>query len=663
MDFLRRLRGRRESPGRGGDVASRHAARRSVAAIASAGSSEPVGAPLAMPWEDSGHAAGLPASVLRAGLPTPPGARTQARPCRARDHAGARTRAAVDDLRPASPTSSYGAPCEPEATVRVVGQFHQLPAYQALLTVGPEAIYQLPVGLHEKLVAIDCGARQARVVRAAMDIADRLALDATVKSVKGALRARGYAVVEELVAEPHVLREILRNAGAVGKGGARGGPLQLFERWVALAVPTGATDLHIEVRGNTALVRIRVDGRIEPLPDGQGGRYSRKEAIDSIAAGYNSTRKGNNVSQYNAEQFVDCMIDLDLPGTAGQLRYQNVKGRLGPKTVVRILRTGDQNRIGFDNAGYAPSHLHLLRLAGRSGKGIVLLSGVTSSGKSTSLKSFIETLPGLEQKAIYTVEDPIEYEIAGAHQIEVLRDIADDDQTRRRYAEVMRALMRSDPDGVMLGEIRDKLTALFALQIAETGHLAMGTVHAHLISNIIPRLTNDQIGVSRQALTGPNIINLLVYQALVPKLCRHCALATPQALAIDSDAREIDEVLRRRFRLSTTSLRWTRPGGCIACDGRGTRGKTIVAEMMQPDRLWLRHVRNNDDDAALQHFRAVGDRVFESGDMTGKTVFEHALWKALQGDIDVRNCEEFDGFERFEILPAARNAPPRECKP
>ena len=542
-----------------------------------------------------------------------------------------------------------------EAEVRpdVLAHFHQLPPYQALLTVGPEAVYQLPASLHEKLVALDCGTRQARLVSATMSAADRLALAATAKAVKGALRARGYAVVGELLAEPHVLKEILRNAGAAGKGGAKGGPMQLFDRWIALAVPTGATDLHIEVRRNTALVRIRIDGRIEPLPDGQGGRYSRKEVVDAIAAGYNSTRKGNNVSQYNADQFVDCMIDLDLPETAGQLRYQNVKGRLGPKTVVRILRTGDENRIRFDAAGYAPSHLRLLRLAGRAGKGIVLLSGVTSSGKSTSLKSFIETLPGLDQKAIYTVEDPIEYEIAGAHQIEVLRDIANDDETRRRYAEVMRALMRSDPDGVMLGEIRDKLTALFALQIAETGHLAMGTVHAHLISNIIPRLTNDQIGVSRQALTGPNILNLLVYQALVPKLCRCCALPTPLALRLDPDAREIEEVLRRRFALPTGRLRWTRPEGCAACQGRGTHGKTIVAEMLQPDRTWLRHVRNNDD-AALQHFRSFGNRQFDSPDMTGKTVFEHALYKALQGEIDVRNCEEFDGFERFEILPAGR---------
>ena len=173
---------------------------------------------------------------------------------------------------------------------QVLAHFHQLPPYQALLTVGPDAVYQLPPLLHEQLIALDCGARQARLVRATMPAADRLALDGTAKAVKGALRARGYGVVGELVAEPHVLKEILRNAGAAGKGATKGGPMQLFERWIALAVPTGATDLHIEVRRNVGMVRIRVDGRVEPLPDGQEGRYSRKEVVDAIAAGYNSTR-------------------------------------------------------------------------------------------------------------------------------------------------------------------------------------------------------------------------------------------------------------------------------------------------------------------------------------------------------------------------------------
>ena len=192
------------------------------------------------------------------------------------------------DVTPApSSTSAFR---ESDMVADTVAQFHRLPAYQALLTVGPEAVYQLPPALHDKLIAIDCGARLARLVRATMSAADTLALDGTVKAVKGALRARGYGVAQDLVAESHVLKEILRNAGAVGKGSAKGGPMQLFERWVALAVPSCATDLHIEVRRNTALVRIRVDGRIEPLPDGQGGRYSRKEVIDAIAAGYNSTR-------------------------------------------------------------------------------------------------------------------------------------------------------------------------------------------------------------------------------------------------------------------------------------------------------------------------------------------------------------------------------------
>jgi general secretion pathway protein E len=532
-----------------------------------------------------------------------------------------------------------------------LSHFHQLPAWQSILTVGPDAIYALPLVLQDRLIALDEGARRARIVRAVMPAAELESLGPTLKAVRGALRARNYQVVDEILVEPHVLTEILRNANSAGKSSLRGGPMQLFERWVNIAMPTGATDLHIEIRGHSASVRIRVDGRMEPLPDGQGGQYSKKEAVDAIAAGYNSTRKGNNVSQYNPDQFADCMIDLDVPGVTGQLRYQNIRGRLGPKTVIRILRTGEATRIGLHEAGYARSHLRLLRLAGRSGKGLVLLSGVTSSGKSTSLKSFIETLPGLDTKAIYTVEDPIEYEIAGAHQIEVLRDIANEEETRRRYAEVMRALMRSDPDGVMLGEIRDKLTALFALQIAETGHLAMGTVHAHLVSNIIPRLTNDQIGVSRQALTGPNIINLLVYQALVPKVCLVCAVPTSEARVLGDDIREIDDVLRKRFRLSTVTLKWVRPGGCAACEGRGTRGKTVVAEMLQPDRAWLRLVRANDDDGALQHFRSFSNRRFVSADMTGKTVFEHALYKALRGEIDVRNCEEFDGFERFDIFP------------
>jgi len=540
---------------------------------------------------------------------------------------------------------------EPLRVAEVIDKYADVPPYQRLLTGGDDPVYRLPPDQQERLIATDIGGKRVHVICAAMPEAQLQQLQWQVRALKGDLRAKGYQIVQELVATPEVMRIVMRNVGLSTQSRGRGEPLRLFNHWIELAARADATDLHVDVNGNVAQVRVRVDGRLEVLPDGHGGKYPRGEAVDALAAGYNNTRQGNNVSQYTEDKFVSCMIALNLPGLSGQLRYQNFKGRAGPKAVIRILRSGEENAITFEKAGYARSQLRLLREAARSGKGIVLIAGVTSSGKSTSLKCLIETLPNLQAKSIYTVEDPIEYEIAGAHQIEVLRDLADDELTTSRYADAMRALMRGDPDGVMMGEIRDRLTALFALQIAETGHLAMGTVHAHLISTIIPRLTNDQIGLSRQALTGPNILNLLVYQALVPRLCPHCAETTPVAASRDADVREIVDVLAQRFRVPTHRLRWEHPGGCVHCNGRGTKGKTIVAEMLRPDRTWLRQVRDNDDDAAVMHYRAASDGDFLSPDMTGKTVFEHALWKALQGEIDVRNCEEFDAFSRFELPP------------
>ncbi|MEY4564609.1 MAG: hypothetical protein RLZZ618_3886 [Pseudomonadota bacterium] len=540
----------------------------------------------------------------------------------------------------------------------LIKHYADLPQYVRLLTGGEDPVYRLPLDQQELLIAADLGGKRVNIIRAEVSRSEVHALQAHLRALKGDLRAKGYQIAEELVASRGVMQVIMRNAGKSTSSAGKGEPVRLFNRWLELAARADATDLHVEVRGNVGHVRIRVHGRLEKLPDGNGGTYSRADVIDALAAGYNNTRQGNNVSQYTEDKFVACMIALNLPGLTGHLRYQNFKGRSGPKAVIRILRSGESNAITFEGAGYAPSQLKLLREAGRSGKGIVLIAGVTSSGKSTSLKCLIETLPGLESKAIYTVEDPIEYEIRGAHQIEVLRDLADEELTESRYADTMRALLRGDPDGVMLGEIRDRLTAMFALQIAETGHLAMGTVHAHLLSTIVPRLTNDQIGVSRQALTGPNILNLLIYQALVPRLCRSCADHTDVAAARDADIAELVGVLKTRFKVCTTTLRWQHPGGCAVCQGRGTCGKTLVAEMLRPDRTWLRLVRQNDDDAAVTHFRSASDGNFFSPDMTGKTVFEHTLWKALQGEVDVRNCEEFDSFTRFELTERRTEAAP-----
>jgi len=273
-----------------------------------------------------------------------------------------------------------------------------------------------------------------------------------------------------------------------------------------------------------------------------------------------------------------------------------------------------------------------------------------NSGKSTSLRYFIEGLPELDTKAVYTVESPIEGIMANTHQIEVPLVLASEEGTEDRFRKVGRALLRGDLDGCMVAEIRDSITAGFALQIAETGHLAMGTMHVNLISTIVPRLSNEKIGLSRASLTNPGIVNLLVYQKLVPILCTACAETADVAQEKNEEVGELLEILTRRLKVPTGQLRFRDARGCAKCFGRGTDGRTIVAEMWQPDSQWLDHVRAGDDHLAHRHYRAQGDGRIDSPDMTGKTVFEHALWRAMQGQIDVRECEGFGtSFERFEF--------------
>ncbi len=311
------------------------------------------------------------------------------------------------------------------------------------------------------------------------------------------------------------------------------------------------------------------------------------------------------------------------------------------------------------DAGYAASHLKVLRQAARSGKGLVLIGGVTGSGKSTTLKLFIEGLPGIEHLAVYTIEDPVEQDIRGAHQIEVLRNLADEADTRLRYAQAMKAILRGDPDACSVGEIRDDLTAGFSMSLSLTGHLAMATVHAHLLENMVPRLTDKEIGLDRQSLCGHKVIQLLLYQSLVPLLCTKCALPADVASGRDPEVADLLPLLRKKFGVSTDALRFKRERGCQHCLGLGTRGRTLVAEMLQPDRAWLRHVRAGDDDAAMRYYRSHSDRDLHSADMTGKTIFEHTLWKALQGWVDPRACHEFDSFEQFEVL--APREPAEAC--
>lgn len=226
------------------------------------------------------------------------------------------------------------------AETAVIERFADVGEFQRLLSEGADAVYAVPTAIGERLVALDLGAKRAVILKAAgLDSARDAEVFQHLRSLKSQLRASGYLVLDERSALVTVISDIRRNPGQRTHNGGKGLPLNLFLSWINTAESSDASDVHVEIRGQNARVRVRVDGLLEPLADGNQGRYSRKDAEDAIAAGYNSTRKGNSGSQYEAEEFVDCMIGFNTSRASGQLRFQNIPGRLGPKAVIRILRT------------------------------------------------------------------------------------------------------------------------------------------------------------------------------------------------------------------------------------------------------------------------------------------------------------------------------------
>lgn len=563
-----------------------------------------------------------------------------------------------------------------EAVERIIDRRNQVPEHSSLLTASDNrAVFRLPKELEYAIAAIEIGAKRAAIL---YDPAFPSKLVATaISNLRTRLISDDFILERgEIACKSDVIRALVddyktRNSADEDDGsGSVSKARALWEKIVDLAVRERATDIHIQIVRNKAEVKIRVDGELEPLPDGSGGIYTASQALSAIGWGYtNGTQTdSNSASQFQAKQNQYAMIKPRvICGKQIALRYQSINGAYGPKVVCRILNTdADAPTLTYDELGYAKSHIQLLKDAARTPSGLIIFSGVTGSGKTTSQKTFIETHPGNGTSAFYSAEDPIEYPLRGVHQVPVQRDLLDKVGSNNQYAEVVASFVRGDPDGALVGEIRDEATAMFAQQIVETGHMAAGTVHAHLISGIIPRLSDEAIGMSRKVLTNPNILTLLAYQALVPILCPHCKIrANHQSElayvhhsadgqhSVDDGLAELDYTmtqLESRFDLPREIFYYRRHGGCGKCNGRGTKGQTVVAEMLIPDRQWLSLIREEKDYEAMQHYRSFSDRRFDSDDMTGKTVFEHTLYKALLGNVDPRRCSPFASFARFEIL-------------
>jgi general secretion pathway protein E len=264
---------------------------------------------------------------------------------------------------------------------------------------------------------------------------------------------------------------------------------------------------------------------------------------------------------------------LTVRGKDIDLRVSTMPTLYGESVVLRILdRT--TNRLDFEQLGFGGELLSHFRKVLAQPNGIVLVTGPTGSGKTTTLYTALASLNSPELK-LFTVEDPIEYNLQGINQIQVQPKIG------LTFASALRSILRQDPDIVMIGEIRDKETAEIAIQASLTGHLVFSTVHTNSAAATVVRLLD--MGIESYLLASS--LSAVLAQRLVRRLCKECA--TPRAMPRDlirrivgdahgqSDAAAIDTLI------ASGHYDLRQPVGCPACRNTGYAGRTTVAELLE----------------------------------------------------------------------------------
>jgi len=319
------------------------------------------------------------------------------------------------------------------------------------------------------------------------------------------------------------------------------------------AIKQGASDIHIEPHEKRLVVRYRIDGVLFEAMNPPAGMHAAVVSRMKIMANL-------DIAERRLPQ--DGRIRTMVHGRHVDLRISTVPTQYGEKTVVRIL----DNRsimLGLEQLGFSEDMLTILHKQIDRPNGIVLVTGPTGSGKTTTLYSCLRCMDGAKMN-ISTVEDPVEYHLGFANQIQVHERIG------MSFSAALRALLRQDPDVIMLGEIRDSETAHIAVQASMTGHLVLSTLHTNDAPSSVTRLIN--IGVEPYLISAA--VNAVLAQRLVRRICPECKEPFKSA---DDDMKEFlsthgfdpDKIFKGR--------------GCDKCRNTGYRGRVGIYELLVLD--------------------------------------------------------------------------------
>ncbi len=360
---------------------------------------------------------------------------------------------------------------------------------------------------------------------------------------------------------------------------------------ISNAIHEGASDIHIEPKEKYTRIRYRIDGVLFDVMQAplkmQPAIVSRIKIMSNL-----------DISERRLPQ--DGKVSAIVGGRAIDLRISTLPITHGEKTVIRVLDSRSIMR-GLEQLGMEPDAMSAFQEQIACPHGILLVTGPTGSGKSTTLYSALSQMDG-DKLNISTVEDPVEYELDFCNQVQV------NDKIGMTFASALRSLLRQDPDVIMIGEIRDNETARIAVQAALTGHLVLSTLHTNDAASSITRLVN--IGIDAYLIAAS--LNGVLAQRLVRKICPKC-----------KEVYQVPEHMRRHVESSGIKPEELIHGtGCDYCRNSGYMGRTGIYELLIINDKFRDMINK---DASVSSMRRV---FYESGNAT---LFHDGMKKVKQG--------------------------------
>jgi type IV pilus assembly protein PilB len=333
--------------------------------------------------------------------------------------------------------------------------------------------------------------------------------------------------------------------------------IRLVDSTVFTAIQRRASDIHIETQDDAVHVKYRIDGVLQPAM-----RPIAKQFHTSIVSRIKVMAE-LDIAEKRVPQ--DGRFKVRVPGKSIDFRVSIMPSVHGEDAVIRILdkeSISEQfSELRLDILGFPESELKRFRKYIAEPYGMVLVTGPTGSGKTTTLYAALSEIKSPEDKII-TIEDPVEYQLRGITQIPI------NEKKGLTFARGLRSILRHDPDKIMVGEIRDEETAQIAIQSALTGHLVFTTVHANNVLDVIGRFLN--MGVEPYQFVSA--LNCVLAQRLVRVICPHCKRPVKVSRALLEES-GLDPALEQTHPFYEGK-------GCIECGGTGYKGRQAICELL-----------------------------------------------------------------------------------